>query len=62
MLTIEGNEIRFDGEIVGYLIANRATQMVVKDWLEYANTPEECDHCAKHAVYKQCPYHSADAR
>ena len=45
MLTLEGTEIRYDGEIVGYLIANRGMQMVVKDWLEDANTPEECDVC-----------------
>ena len=50
MLTIEGSEIRYDGEIVGYLIANRGMQMVVKDWLEDANTPEECDHCHEAAT------------
>lgn len=45
MLTIEGNEIRFDGEIVGYMIANRAMQMVVKDWLDDTQEPIECDVC-----------------
>ena len=45
MLTIEGNEFRYDGEIVGYLIANRGMQMTVKDWLEEMQEPVECDVC-----------------
>ena len=45
MLTIEGNEIRYYGEIVGYLIANRAMQMRVKDWIEEMQEPVECDVC-----------------
>jgi len=50
MLTIEGNEIRFDGEIVGYLITNRAMQMAVKDWIDEYNSPTECDHCDEAAT------------
>jgi hypothetical protein len=50
MLTIEGTEIRYDGEIVGYLIANRGMQMVVKDWLEDVTTPLACYHCDETAT------------
>ena len=50
MLTLEGSEIRYDGEIVGYLIANRGMQMVVKDWLEEQHTMRECDHCDQPAT------------
>jgi hypothetical protein len=54
MLTIEGTEIRYDGEIVGYLIANRGMQMVVKEWLEDVTTPIGCDCCNKDAEKHVC--------
>ena len=57
MLTIEGNEFRYDGEIVGYLIANRGMQITVKDWLDEYTSPTECDHCIEDAVYNQCEVH-----
>jgi hypothetical protein len=58
MLTLEGTEIRYDGEIVGYLIANRGMQMVVKDWLEEHTEPTECDHCTHEAtVCTECASH-----
>jgi hypothetical protein len=58
MLTLEGTEIRYDGEIVGYLIANRGMQMVVKDWLEENTEPTECDHCDETAtICTECASH-----
>jgi hypothetical protein len=50
MLTLEGTEIRYDGEIVGYLIANRGMQMTVKDLLDEMQTPLACDHCEHDAT------------
>jgi hypothetical protein len=50
MLTLEGTEIRYDGEIVGYLIANRGMQMVVKEWFDDTYTQRACDHCDEAAT------------
>lgn len=50
MLTIEGNEIRFDGVAIGYVLADRATHMKLRDYIDEIHGPRECAYCDSEAI------------
>lgn len=60
MLTIEGNEIRFEGVTIGYILADRATHMRLRDYIQEMLEPPQCDHCNEAATVYRCADHSGD--
>lgn len=66
MLTIEGNEIRFEGAAIGYILADRATHMRLRDYIQEMLEPPECDSvtlcdlCDQAATVYRCADHNGD--
>lgn len=62
MLTIEGNEIRFEGVAIGYILADRATHMRLRDYIQEMLEPPQCDLCNEAAGIYRCVDHIGDTR
>lgn len=60
MLTIEGNEIRFEGVAIGYILADRATHMRLRDYIKETLEPPDCDLCNEAATAYRCADHIGD--
>jgi hypothetical protein len=60
MLTIEGNEIRFEGVTIGYILADRATHMRLRDYIQEMLEPPDCDLCNEAATVYRCADHNGD--